>query len=552
MISDRAKKGSDRVPQRCLMYATGVDPSDMNRPYIGIASSFTDLVPGHIDMRDLERHIEKGIHTGGGRSFIFGVPALCDGIAMGHLGMHYSLPLRELIADSIESVARAHALDGIVLLTDCDKITPGMLIAAARLDIPAIVVTAGPMHSGFYKGKRLSLVRDTFEAMAQRDKGELSEEELKELEIRACPGPGSCQGLYTANTMAILTEVMGMTLPFGGTALAAQAERFRIAFNAGIKIVELVKKGITARHFMNENAFHNAIVVDLALGGSTNTALHLPAIAHAAGVDLPLEKFDELGKEVPHIANLRPGGEYFMEDLHNAGGVPAVLNLIKRFLKDNPTASGWSVMEIAERFKPVDIGIDILRPVDNPFHKEGGIAVLKGNLAPDGSVIKIAAVSEKMRYFKGKARVFNSEEEAMEAIKNKQIKCGDVVVIRYEGPKGGPGMREMLAPTSAIMGQGLGECVALITDGRFSGGTRGPAIGHISPEAAAGGPIALVEDGDEILIDIDNRKLELLVSEEELERRRANWKPIEPKIKTGWLARYSKLVKSANTGAILE
>lgn len=551
MISDRVKTGTDRVPHRALLYATGLNKSDMKRPFIGLASSFTDLIPGHVNMREMERHIEKGIHTGGGRSFVFGVPAICDGISMGHKGMHYSLPSRELIADSIESVATAHALDGLILLTNCDKITPAMLMAAGRLNIPSIIVTGGPMHSGNHGGKRLSFVRDTFEAMSLKDVGKIDQKELDAREIKACPGSGSCQGLYTANTMAILTEAMGMTLPYGGTALSGSAERMRIAAAAGERIVELVNKDIKPRDIMNKNAFHNAVVMDLALGGSTNTALHILAIAREAGVELTLDIFNELGTKVFHIANLRPGGDYFMEDLHNCGGIPSVMHLLKTVLKDNNTVSGITIGELTESHAPYDLGIDLLRPLDNPFHKEGGIAVLKGNIAPDGSVVKQVAVSDKMRKFTGPARVFNSEEEATKAIKGDDIKPGEVVVICYEGPKGGPGFREMLAPTAAIMGKGLGESVALITDGRFSGGTRGPAIGHISPEAASGGPIGLIREGDKIKIDLDNKTLDLLISDAEFEERKKTFKPIEPKIKTGWLARYARAVQSANTGAIL-
>ncbi len=549
MISDRAKKGVERTPNRALLYATGIARSQMDKPFIGVATGFNDLIPGHIGMRELERAIEKGINAGGGVSFLFGIPGVCDGIAMGHRGMKYSLPSRELIADSVESVAEAHALDGLVLLTNCDKITPGMLMAAGRLDIPAVVVTAGPMLSGRYRMKRLSLVRDTFEAVGRYHAGQIDEEELTRLEMEACPGPGACQGLYTANTMACVTETLGMSLEGCATALAGMAKKKRIAYLSGERIAELVKEQLTARKVMTRAAFENAIRIDMALGGSTNTALHIPAIAYDAGVELPLQLFDQISRETPHITNLRPGGDHFMEDLEYAGGIPAVLAVLKEKLNDCPTVTGNSIFQIAEEAEVTDK--EIIRSLDNPYHLEGGIAVLKGSLAPDGSVVKQSAVSEKTRRFEGTARVFDSEEEAMQVITGDGIAPGEVVVIRYEGPKGGPGMREMLAPTSAIVGMGLSNSVALLTDGRFSGGTRGPCIGHISPEAAEGGPIAIVKDGDRILIDIPSRKLELLITEEEKARRLAAWSPPEPKIKKGYLVRYAKLVSSAAAGAVL-
>ena len=550
MESERIKKGFERTPHRALLYGTGLPRKGMDRPFIGIASSFTDLIPGHIGMRDLERCIEKGIHSAGGYSFIFGIPGVCDGIAMGHIGMHYSLPSRELIADMVESIAKAHALDGLVLLTNCDKITPGMLMAAGRLDIPSIVVTAGPMLSGRYRGRRLSFVRDTFEAMARFKKGEIEEEELLACEVEACPGPGSCQGLYTANTMNCLTEALGMSLPDCGTSLAVSAKKRRIAYMSGERIVEMVREGLTPRKILTKEAFENAIRVDLALGGSTNTVLHLTAVAHSAGIDLPLDLFDTLSRETPHLTSVRPAGEYFMEDLDAAGGVRGVLYRLKGMIKDTLTVTGKGILHHIEGLDYIDD--EIIRPVERPYHKEGGIAILKGNLAPRGAVVKQSGVSPSMMRFRGRARVFDSEEGAMKAILDGRIRDGEVVVIRYEGPKGGPGMREMLAPTSALMGMGLGESVALITDGRFSGGTRGPCIGHISPEAMEGGPIALVEEGDEIEIDIPARRLEIRVGEEEMERRRQGWRPPEPKIKTGWLSRYARLVTSADKGAILE
>ncbi|HJN02430.1 MAG TPA: dihydroxy-acid dehydratase [Nitrospinota bacterium] len=549
MRSDKIKKGLERAPHRSLLFATGLPREEMDKPFIGLISSFTDSVPGHIGFRDLERAIEKGVHSGGGYCFMSSVPGICDGIAMGHQGMHYSLPSRELIADIIESVVEATCFDGLVLLTNCDKFTPGMLMAAARLDIPAVVVTAGPMISGRYKTKRLSLVRDTFEAVGRCQAGEISEDEVSKLEMEACPGPGSCQGLYTANTMSCLTESMGMSLPGCATALAVSSKKRRIGYESGLKIVDLVNKGITTRQILTQAAFENAIRVDLCLGGSTNTVLHLPAIAHEAGIELELELFDKLGKESPQLTSIRPGGEDFMEDLEYAGGIPGVLNVLKDRLSDNISTSGKKIKEIAQNGEVFDN--DVIRPLNNPYKKEGGIAILRGNLAPDGAVVKQSAVSENALNFTGTARVFNSEEEGMKAIMKKEIKSGDVVVIRYEGPKGGPGMREMLSPTAAIAGMNLSDSVALITDGRFSGGTRGPCVGHISPEAMAGGPIALIEEGDKISINIPERKIDLLISDGEIKKRREAWKAPEPKIKKGYLARYQKLVTSANTGAVL-
>lgn len=543
------KNGLERVPHRALLYATGVPRSEMDKPFIGVATSFTDIIPGHVGMRDLERFIEKGVHTGGGYPFFFGIPGICDGIAMGHKGMHYSLASRELIADMVETIAEAHQLDGLVLLTNCDKITPGMLMAAARLNIPSIVVTAGPMLAGHYKGRRLNLTSDTFEAVGKFKKGLIKEDELRALEVCACPGGGSCQGMYTANTMACITEALGMSLPGCATSPAVLAEKKRIAFESGRRIISLVKKNITPRKIMTTKAFRNAIMVDLALGGSTNTVLHIPAIAHEAGIRLPLETFDELSRKTPHIANMIPGGTHYMEDLDRAGGIPAVLNRLRHALNASPTVSGKSVAEIAGA--AVIFDEDVVRSVDKAYHREGGIAILKGNLAPDGAVVKQTAVSKNMLKFEGKAKVFNSEEEGMKAILNGGIKPGDIVVIRYEGPKGGPGMREMLSPTSAIAGMGLSESVALITDGRFSGGTRGPCIGHVSPEAMEGGAIAVVRDGDRIRINIPKRTLEVMISEGELEKRLSSWRKPKPKIRHGYLARYARLVSSAGHGAIM-
>ncbi len=549
MRSDLIKQGLERTPHRALLKGTGIPQSELEKPFIGVATSFTDLIPGHVGMRDLERFIEKGVHTGGGYAFFFGIPGVCDGIAMGHKGMHYSLPTRELIADMVESVAEAHRLDGLVLLTNCDKITPGMLMAAARLDIPCIVVTAGPMLAGRgEKGRKYSFVTDTFEAMARYKAGVIDAKELQVCEDNACPGMGSCQGLFTANTMAILTETLGMSLPRCGTALAVSALKRRIAFASGEKIVELVKNNVTPRQILTRAAFENAIRVDLALGGSSNTVLHLLAIAHEAGVELPLETFDLLAKETPQLSSMNPAGEYFMEDLDAAGGVAGVLKQLGSKVKDNPTVMGLSTLQLAASIENIDE--QVIRPLNNPIKPEGGIAVLAGNLAPKGAVVKQSGVSAAMMQFAGTARCFDSEEGAMAALMEGRVKAGDVVVIRYEGPKGGPGMREMLAPTAALMGLGLGDSVALITDGRFSGGTRGPCIGHISPEAADGGPIALVQDGDRIQLDIPARKLELLVDEATLAERRKSWHPPQPKIKSGWLARYAKVVTSAHTGAI--
>jgi len=547
--SDKITKGLERVPARALLYATGLSREDLGKPFIGIASSFTDLIPGHVHMRSLERAIEKGIHAGGGISFIFGVPGICDGIAMGHEGMHYSLATRDLIADIIECVVSAHCLDGLVMLTNCDKITPGMLMSIARLDIPGIVVTAGPMISGRYGKQKLSLVKDTFEAVGRRRKGEIDDDQLSCLEMEACPGPGSCQGLYTANTMACVSEALGMSLPRCAASLAISAEKERIAYKSGQQIVELVRKDITSRKIMTRKSFENAIMVDMALGGSTNSCLHIPAIAKEAGVEVDLKLCDTISLKTPHITSLQPGGEYLLEDLYYAGGIPAVMKRLYDDLNDGPTVSGLSIKEIAKAAVVYDE--EVIRTKEKAYHKEGGIAVLYGSLSPDGAVIKQSAVSKNMMQFRGVAKVFNSEETAMKAIMDSKITSGTVVVIRYEGPRGGPGMREMLAPTAALVGMGLGESVALITDGRFSGGTQGPCIGHVSPEAMVGGPIALVEDGDEIIIDIPNRRLDLNVTKDVLAERKAKWIPPKPKITRGVLARYAKCVTSADKGAVL-
>jgi len=549
MRSDAIKRGPERAPHRALLHATGVSLSDLDRPFIGVANAATDLVPGHVTMNALFRSIERGVAAGGGRAFGFGVPAICDGIAMNHAGMRYSLPLRELVADAVESVALAHALDGLVLLTNCDKITPGMLMAAARLNLPAVVVTAGPMLTGRRRGEKLDLVRGTFEAVGRWKAGKMSEAELEACALEACPGPGSCQGLYTANTMAILTEAMGLSLPGTGTALAVGAEKQRLAAAAGERIVALVQGNATARQFMTRPAFENAGRVDMALGGSTNTVLHLLAVAREAGVALALEDFDRISRETPQLANLRPDGEHFLEDLHWAGGVAAVMKELGEDIADAPTVSGRGAREIAETAEVADA--DVVRPRTGAYAAEGGIAILTGSLTPEGAVVKQSAVSKKARVFRGPARVFASEEDAMAAVLAGKIANGSVIVIANEGPRGGPGMREMLSVTAAITGLGLSDEIALVTDGRFSGGTRGPCVGHVAPEAARGGPIGLVCDGDEIAIDIPNRTLDLAVSAAELKKRRAKTKPKAPDA-PGWLGRYARLVGSAARGAVLE
>ena len=551
MRSDEITKGLQRTPHRSLLYGTGVSEQQINKRFIGIASSFTDLVPGHCGMREIERQIEKGIHSGGGQAFIFGVPAICDGIAMGHSGMNYSLPSRDLIADCVESVAQAHKLDGLVLLTNCDKITPGMIMAAARLDIPCIVVTVGPMSDGKCHNQTLTMIRGTFEAIGKFTNGEIDEKMLKEMEITSCPTAGACQGLYTANTMACLTEVMGMSLPYCATSAAVSAKTKRIAFDSGVRINELVEKDIKPSSILTRDSIRNAIIVDLALGGSTNSILHLLAIANEAGVDISLKDFEELSFKVPQIIKLDPSALKTMADLDNAGGIPAVLKTIYgnvAEMKDTVGVSGIKLSEIAN----ADIWCDneVIRPISDPVTSNPGLAVLQGNLAPDGAVVKISGVDKEALVFTGKAKTFNSEEDAMQAIMDDKIVDGDVVVIRYEGPKGGPGMREMLSPTSAIVGKGLGKHVALITDGRFSGGTRGLCIGHICPEAPAGGIIGVIEDGDEIHIDIPNRELTLRVDEAVIEERRKHFTPLPTKVKKGYLKRYATVVSSSDKGAI--
>lgn len=551
MRSDNIKKGVARTPHRSLLMATGVSKKNMNSPFIGIASSFSDLVPGHIGMRDLERQIEKGIHSGGGQAFIFGVPAVCDGIAMGHEGMRYSLPSRDLIADCIETVANAHQLDGLVLLSNCDKITPGMLIAAARINIPAVIVTAGPMLDGESKCEKLTMIRGAFESVGKYRDGVINEKRLLELEEASCPSAGACQGMYTANTMACLTEIMGMSLPFCSTSAAVSSLKRRIAFESGIQIVELVRKNVLPSEIITKDSLRNAIIADLALGGSTNSFLHILALANAAGVDVTLKDFEELSEKIHQIVKLEPSSTITMTGFHNAGGISAVEKVLLDGVKDFKDLKGVTLKKTSELVKDAYIDKSVIHEYSEPFTTKPGLGILYGNISPEGSVIKISAVDECCYEFKGKAKTFNSEEDAMKALENNKIKEGDVIVIRYEGPKGGPGMREMLAPTSLLVGKGLGTKAALITDGRFSGGTRGICVGHICPEAASGGVIALIEDGDIIEININKRSLNLLVDDKTLEERRKNLKPYTPKIKSGYLAKYARTVQDASHGAIV-
>lgn len=585
MRSDNIKKGIARTPHRSLLMATGVSKKNMESPFIGIASSFSDLVPGHIGMRDLERQIEKGIHSNGGQAFIFGVPAVCDGIAMGHSGMQYSLPSRDLIADCVETVANAHQLDGLVLLSNCDKITPGMLIAAARINIPTIIVTAGPMLDGESRCEKLTMIKGAFEAIGKYRNGEITEERLLELEEASCPSAGACQGLYTANTMACLTEVLGMSLPYCATAAAVSSQKRRIAFESGIQIVDWVRKDIKPLDIITRDSLRNMIIADLGMGGSTNSFLHILALANAAGLGevnntlslsplheegatgnnltqevipsprgmakegayqetpqtVSLKDFDELSHKIHQFVKLEPSSSITMTAFHQAGGVPAVVD---ELIKSVPE------FKATREFAGVYSDKSIIHPYSEPFTTKPGLGILRGNIAPEGSVIKISAVDESCYEFEGVAKTFDSEEDAMKALENDLIKEGDVIVIRYEGPKGGPGMREMLAPTSLLVGKGLGTKAALITDGRFSGGTRGICVGHICPEAANGGVIALIKDGDKIKIDINNRTLDLLVPDEELEERRNNLKPFVTKAK-GYLGKYSRTVQDASHGAIV-
>lgn len=552
MRSDLMKTGIEKTPHRSLFKAMGYIDEELKLPLIGVVNSANEIIPGHIHLDKISEAVKSGIRLAGGTPIEFRTIGVCDGIAMNHIGMKYSLASRELIADSVEVMATAHPFDGLVFIPNCDKIVPGMLMAAMRLNIPAIFISGGPMLSGKYKGQNLDLIT-LFEGVGKVQTNSLTLSELKCLEDYACPGCGSCAGMFTANSMNCLTEAIGMGLPGNGTVPAVYAERIRLAKYTGIKIVELIKKNITPRKIASLKAFENAIAVDMALGCSTNTVLHVPAIAFEAGLNLDLTVFDKISKKVPNICKLSPAGPHYIKDLYEAGGVMAVMNellKLKVLNTDVLTVTGSKIGESIKKAKVLNR--DVIRSVDEPYLKEGGIAILRGNLAPDGAVVKQSAVAPEMMVNKGKAKVFDSEEEVTKAILGKKIKKGDVVVIRYEGPKGGPGMREMLTPTSAIAGMGLDKDVALLTDGRFSGGTRGAAIGHISPEASEGGLIALVKNGDEIYIDIPNRKLELLVSKEEIEKRKKLWKPLNPKITTGYAYRYSKLVTSGSTGAVLK
>lgn len=552
MRSDKIKEGIEHAPHRALLYAGGVSDKGMKKPFIGIASSFSDLVPGHAGMRDLERQIEKGIHSGGGQAFIFGIPAVCDGIAMGHCGMRYSLPSRDLIADCVETVASAHQLDGLVLLTNCDKITPGMLIAALRLNIPSIIVTAGPSLEGHCKGETLTFIRGSSEAVGRYRAGDISLDKLSEMEHFACPTIGSCQGLYTANTLACLTEVMGMSLSGCATAAAVSSKKRRIAFESGLAICDIIEKNILPRDIVTYEAIRNAIIVDLALGGSTNSILHLLAIAQSSGIDLSLADFEELSKKIPQIIKLDPSSTLTMTDLDNAGGIPGVLKTLYGAtpeLKDLKNVIGINLSDIA---KSAYADNAVIKPFNDPISANPGLAILHGNLAQEGAVVKISGVDKDVFEFIGTAKVFNHEEDAMKAIVDDVVVAGDVVVIRYEGPKGGPGMREMLAPTSLLVGKGLGKKCALITDGRFSGGTRGLCIGHICPEAIEGGIIGLIKDGDKIKIDINNRTIDLLVDEKELENRKKDFKPYINEVPKGYLSKYQRSVSPASKGAIAQ
>ena len=550
MRSDVVKKGPTRCAHRSLFYALGFGPEDIKKPLIGICNSFNEVIPGHVHLRTIADAAKLGVAAAGGTPMEFPAIGVCDGIAMGHTGMKFSLASRELIADSIEAVATASGFDGLVLIPNCDKVVPGMLMAAARLNIPSVVVSGGAMLAGRYKGKDVS-VSQAFEAAGKFASGEISEAEMAEIEESVCPGCGSCAGLFTANTMNCLTEVLGMGLPGNGTIPAAYTgARQRLARRAGEVVMNLVKNDIKPRDILTKEAFENAITVDMGIGGSSNTVLHLTAIAHEAGIEIPAPLFDEIRRKTPYITKLSPGGTYHIQDLNEAGGIPAVMKeLSKKGLihLDALTVTGKVEVRIknAEITRP-----DVIHSVENPYRNEGGIAILKGNLCPYYAVVKASAVKEDMLTYKGTAKCYDSEEDAINAIMGGQIHDGDVVVIRYEGPKGGPGMQEMLNPTAAITGMGLK--VGLITDGRFSGASQGACIGHISPEAMAGGPIGLIKDGDIISIDIPNRKLELEVSDEELEKRRKEWKQPEPKIKTGYLARYARLTTSASTGAVLK
>lgn len=550
MRSDIVKKGSTRAAHRSLFYAMGYTPEDLQKPLIGVVNSFNEIIPGHAHLRDICEAVKLGISAAGGTPIEVPAIGVCDGIAMGHDGMKFSLASRELIVDSIEAQATAHAFDGLVLIPNCDKIVPGMMMAAARLNIPSVVVSGGPMLPGRYQGKNLGL-SNTFEAAGLFESGKITADELDAIEQASCPGCGSCSGLFTANTMNCLTEALGMGLPGNGTVPAAYTGgRRMLAKRAGAAVMKLIEQNLRPRDILTRKAFENAIMVDMAIGGSSNTVLHLPAIAHEAGIELPLSLFDEISAKTPYITKMSPGGQHFITDLNEAGGISAVMNELSKLgliHKDAITVSGT----IGQRIDHTKVSNHtIIKPADAPYRPTGGIAILGGNLAPDNGVVKESAVTEDMLVFEGPARVFDSEEDAVEAIIGKQIKDGDVVVIRYEGPKGGPGMREMLNPTALITGMGLK--VALLTDGRFSGATRGACIGHVSPEAMDGGPIALLEEGDIIAIDIPKRALNVKLTDEQLAERKANWTQPQPKVTTGYLSRYAKLVSSASKGAVFE
>ena len=552
MRSDTVTKGKQQAPHRSLMNALGLTQEEMDRPLVGIVSSYNEIVPGHMNLDKIVNAVKQGVAMAGGTPIVFPAIAVCDGIAMGHVGMKYSLVTRDLIADSTEAMALAHQFDALVMVPNCDKNVPGLLMAAARINVPTIFVSGGPMLAGRVGGQKRSL-SSIFEAVGANTAGTLSDQGLVEFENKVCPTCGSCSGMYTANSMNCLTEVLGMGLRGNGTIPAVYSERIRLAKHAGMKVMELWEKNICPRDIMTEKAMLNALTVDMALGCSTNSMLHLPAIAHEIGMDFEIDFANGISERTPNLCHLAPAGPTHMEDLNEAGGVYAVMNELNKLGLLHTECMTVTGKTVGENIKDaVNLNPEVIRPVENPYSKTGGLAVLKGNLAPDGSVVKRSAVVDEMLVHEGPARVFECEEDAIAAIKGGQIKEGDVVVIRYEGPKGGPGMREMLNPTSAIAGMGLGSSVALITDGRFSGASRGASIGHVSPEAAVGGPIALVEEGDIIKIDIPNLKLEMAVSDEELEKRRQAWTPKEPKVKTGYLARYASLVTSGNRGAILE
>lgn len=552
MRSDAVKKGIAQAPQRSLMRALGLTEEEMKKPLVGIVSSYNEIVPGHMNLDKITEAVKMGVAMAGGTPIVFPAIAVCDGIAMGHIGMKYSLVTRDLIADSTECMAMAHQFDALVCIPNCDKNVPGLLMAAARVNVPTVFVSGGPMLAGHVKGEKRSL-SSMFEAVGSYAAGTMTEEDVYDFECNACPTCGSCSGMYTANSMNCLTEVLGMGLKGNGTIPAVYSERLRLAKRAGMQVMELLKQDIRPRDIMTKEAFLNALTVDMALGCSTNSMLHLPAIAHEAGVELNPEMANAISEKTPNLCHLAPAGYHYIEELNEAGGVYAVMNELNKLgllHTECMTATGKTVGENIKGC--VNKNPEIIRPVENPYSKTGGIAVLKGNLAPDTAVVKRSAVVPEMQVHEGPARVFDCEEDAIEAIRGGKIVAGDVVVIRYEGPKGGPGMREMLNPTSAIAGMGLGSSVALITDGRFSGCIRGASIGHVSPEAAEGGPIALVEEGDLIRINIPEHKLEVVVSDEELARRKAAWTPREPKVTTGYLKRYAKMVSSANKGAILE